>query len=287
MTTVMDRPPQDGAAAALTTDPGFGRIRQAPAGRLPAWNDALHRELLEHSWLIYRGVELRNSEELLNYGSAAGEPLTYAFGQIFELKAAGTKDGKTQLSDRAMSIHQDSVLPEEFADLVMMYVWSAPATGGESLLCDNRKFLTLLEQRDPELYAFFIHARVLYKNHTGNYYAGTDMVDWINKPTMRKHPLLGTMTPFFAFNPLGDPDCNFTARFEGLSIEDSDDKMRRLDALMRSPEVMVQHVLHPGDVIIFDNLLVSHGRNAFNTVGQPRHLSRVQIGLREPLALAS
>ena len=31
---------------------------------------AAHTELLEHSWLIYRNVELRNSEELLAYGSA-------------------------------------------------------------------------------------------------------------------------------------------------------------------------------------------------------------------------
>ncbi len=280
MTSALETPSMTKPHAVIPhTDPAFGRVLNAVEGRMPVWNESLEQMLLEHSFLIFRGVQLESSEDLLAYGKHAGTPLTYAFGQIFELKAASVKDGKTQLSDRAMSIHQDSVLPVEFADIIMMYVWSIPSQGGESLLCDNRKFLSLLQQRDPALYDFFIHAQVQYKNHTGNYYAGEE-IDWVEKPTMRGHPLLDCTMPFFALHPLGDPHCNFSARFAGLSQADSDAKMQQLDTLMRDPEVMIEHQMQQGDFIIFDNLLISHGRNGFTNLeqaAQERHVSRVQI----------
>jgi alpha-ketoglutarate-dependent taurine dioxygenase len=259
----------------------FGLIGTATGGRPPEWNEALHRQLLDHGYLIFRGVDLKSSNELLEFGKCAGEPLTYAFGQVFELKAQASPDGKTQLSDRAMSIHQDSVLPEAFADIVMMYVWSSPTRGGESLLCDNRRFLELMQERDPELHDFFVQARALYQNHTGNYYndKGVELANWINKPTLRKHPILHTAMPYFALDPFDDPHCNFTARFDQLSAADSEDRMRRIDAIMRDPEVMHEHALQVGDLIIFDNLLVSHGRNGFVDGTQMRHVSRVQISL--------
>jgi alpha-ketoglutarate-dependent taurine dioxygenase len=177
-----------------------------------------------------------------------------------------------------MCIHQDSVLPDVFADIVIMYCWAAPASGGESLLCDNRRFLSLLREQRPDLHDFFTTARIRYKNHTPNYYA-TDKVDqWIEKPTLRLHPLLQQPMVYFAFNDVADEHRNFTAVFADLTEQESDAKMAELGAFMRSPEVMIEHQLRAGDLIMFDNLLISHGRNAF-PADESRLLSRVQIQL--------
>lgn len=263
-------------------DPDFGHVFDAEGKAIPKWSEEFHRLLLKHSFLVVRNVELQHPDQLGEYGRTMGEPLRYAFGKIFELKDMGsTPNGRTQLSNRAMSIHQDSVLPAAFADVIMMYCWSAPRTGGEALICDNRKFMAVLRSRFPDLHEFFINTLVKYKNHTDDYYSDKGVAqDWIVKPTVRKHPLLDITLPYFALNDFNDPLRNFTAMFDKLSEEESDQKMRQLDAIMRSPEVMVTYAIQPGDVLIYDNLLVSHGRNAFDNTGEPRHLSRVQVQLR-------
>lgn len=237
---------------------------------------------MKHSYLIFRNVELQHPDQLGEYGRTIGDPLEYAFGKIFELKDMGkTPNGRTQLSNRAMSIHQDSVLPTAFADIIVMYCWSSPRSGGEALICDNRKFIDILRTRHPALYEFFTTTRVKYLNHTEDYYADKNVAgDWIVKPTVKNHPVLDITLPYFAFNDFNDPLRNFTAVFDGLSVEASDQIMRELDAIMRSPEVLATHLIQPGDILIYDNLLVSHGRNAFDNTNEPRHLSRVQVQLK-------
>jgi len=252
-------------------------------GSIPDWKIEFHQKLLNHSYIVFRNVTFDNTEEMIEFSKTIGDTVEYAFGKVLDIKNEG-KGKQTQLSNRAMCIHQDSVLPDAFADIIMLYCRASPKKGGESLLCDNRKFLEILKNEDQELYDFFVNTKVKYMNHTPEYYSGDfDDNEWIIKNSMRKHGVLNIDMPYFAFNDFRDPLRNFTAIFDGLSEEQSDSYMQRLDNIIRREDVMVEHNLEVGDLIIVDNSLVSHGRNGYPE-SEYRQLSRVQIEVRKSMS---
>ena len=59
------------------------------------------------------------------------------------------------------------------------------------------------------------------------------------------------------------------------------DALREFDALARSPEAAVSVRLQAGDVLVFDNRRVLHGRSAFDPGGGARHLFGLYVDADE------
>jgi alpha-ketoglutarate-dependent taurine dioxygenase len=225
--------------------------------------------------------DLPGSFDIVGFARAIGPSLEYAFGETLTIQDRG-EGAESQFSNRAMCLHQDSVLTERPAVIVVLWCEAAPAAkqGGESVMCHNRRFMTVLKRTDPKLYEMFCTTTVIYRSHTKQYYKNNIEGQDILRPAVRNHPITGELLPFFAFNDPDDPRPNYTSRFDGMTQAESDKAMSALDAIMRSKEVMNEYVWMPRDLMLIDNFLITHGRNAYER-GATRVLKRVQVG--EPL----
>ncbi len=67
-----------------------------------------------------------------------------------------------------------------------------------------------------------------------------------------------------------------SCRFNELSREESDALMEELFALLYAPDAILVHGWTPGDLVIWDNHAVQHGRPSLKTV-TARHLQRMSV----------
>ena len=79
-----------------------------------------------------------------------------------------------------------------------------------------------------------------------------------------------TATPFLYVNEIQH------CRFNELTREDSDALMEELFGILYAPDAILTHVWTPGDLVIWDNHAVQHGRPALEHV-TARHLQRMSV----------
>lgn len=72
-----------------------------------------------------------------------------------------------------------------------------------------------------------------------------------------------------------------TDRILGLSADESEALLQELFAVLRGAENTYDHVYRPGDLVLWDNLALQHGRDAFDPA-HPRTLRRITWGARAP-----
>ena len=76
-----------------------------------------------------------------------------------------------------------------------------------------------------------------------------------------------------------------TKNITEFSSEESEDLLEELFAHLYRPEVILKHVWRNGDLVVWDNLAIQHGRSNVTTSGPARTLRK--IGLPVPTALQS
>ena len=59
------------------------------------------------------------------------------------------------------------------------------------------------------------------------------------------------------------------------------DALRKLSSLMRDPTFEIRFLLEPGDMMIFDNHRVIHGRTHYDDTGGARHLRTMEMSREE------
>ena len=64
-------------------------------------------------------------------------------------------------------------------------------------------------------------------------------------------------------------------------VEPMHDAQRKLSALMRHPDFEIQFLLEPGDILVYDNQRVVHGRTHYDDSQGVRHLRQVEVSRDE------
>jgi alpha-ketoglutarate-dependent taurine dioxygenase len=124
------------------------------------------------------------------------------------------------------------------------------------VLVDNSEVVRLLtEEQRLELSS----SLVAYSAREAKYYSGDQTV---THSPLTKHPLLDVDTLFIGLNASDDPALNFHSYFVGLNDVESGRRMKWLSDLFAATSRRYEHVWQEGDVLLIDNFLVSHGRNA-------------------------
>lgn len=95
--------------------------------------------------------------------------------------------------------------------------------------------------------------------------------DWphAEHPLVRRHPRTGAETLFL--------NATHTERIVGLDVEESEALIRTLFGYLYDPEFVHEHLWRNGDLVIWDNQVLQHGRAAIPD-GIKRRLQRVVIG---------
>jgi gamma-butyrobetaine dioxygenase len=152
-----------------------------------------------------------------------------------------------------LSVHTDDPyrdLPPAFG---MFHCLSADSTGGDSILVDGFKIAETLRKEHPE--AFDILSRI--PQQYSRYHE--DDVDFRYEARMISTDYWAEVSGFrYADRPLAPLD------IEEDYVEAFYDAFRKLTALTRRSEFEIRFRLVPGDVLLFDNHRVLHGRTGLS-----------------------
>lgn len=176
------------------------------------------------------------------------------FGDLWEFSSDGLLD---DLASTPVEItpHTDGTYSHDAPGLLALHCHDYDAVGGGNVFVDGAELTERLRESRPDLFDVMTTVEI-----PGRYLGdGVDLV--ARRPPLRCD---GDRLVQISYNhhdraPFWLPEPEMSAVFDGLT---------EIDRLARSPELQFDVDLRPGDMVVFDNWRLLHGRRSF--VGRRR-----------------
>lgn len=277
----------DAVLAEATTSPGEdgGPGRQAWAGDLAPlpkarWRDRpsegelfdMVETFLRYGFIILQGVPTV-PETILTVARRFGFPRDTNFGVIFNVRSE-TDGEDLAYTALALDPHTDNPYRTPVPGIQLLHCLTNRTTGGLSTLVDGLSVANALRARDAQAYRLLTTTPVRFRYVDGG---RTELVDWA---PLIERDVAGRMqgirfSPRLDFVPLLPPD-ELSAFYRAR---------RLLDRMLKSAEFEVRFRLDDGDLVMFDNRRLLHGRTGFDPGEGARHLQGCYIDLDGPRSL--
>lgn len=240
-------------------------------------NESMRQLVFKHGWLLIRGAHY-DGPDFESLAAQFGEPIQYGFGKVLNMEARKDSE-ESQFSNASMALHQDAILNAESNAqfLVFRCLETTDGAGGETLLTDNRQFMKRLP---ADLLNTLRRVEFSYRPLNVGYYKLREGDSDIRSAPLSRHPETGEEMPHLALDDPNDDRRNYAASVVGYGMNESRALMRRIDNELRATSVLYAHKWQVGDMLIVDNFLVCHGRNA-SISGTRRRLERIAIKTRK------
>jgi len=235
-------------------------LRTIPVPLLKQWVDA-------HRVVILRRFASLAGDELPAFCRRLGEILEWDFGAVNDLRAK--PDARNYLyTNSEVPFHWDGAFVGRVPHYIFFHCDIAPrsGSGGETLFCDTTRLLTQTPTEERELWE---KTTITYTTEKIVHYGGR-----FSSPMICPHPFTGEKVIRFAepvtdLNPVQLEIQGITEAGQAAFLDDMHERLRR-------GEVCYQHEWQTGDVVIADNFVLLHGRNAFRQNAE-RSIRRVNI----------
>jgi len=179
------------------------------------------------------------------------------YGRVFDVSVAV---GATNLADTALPLspHTDNPYREPTPTVQLLHCLASEVVGGHTVLVDGFAAVERLRSEAPDRLATLAREPIRFAYRDENADLEADV------PVVSLDPL-GEVVALHLNNrskgiPHGDP----------ARVASWYDAYLGLVALVETPELQVVFRLEPGDLILFDNLRVLHGRTGFASAGTRR-----------------
>lgn len=191
------------------------------------------------------------------------------FGKYFEVF---TRPNSNDLAYRSVPLgaHTDNPYRDPIPGIQLLHCLDNQTSGGLSTLVDSLAVLEQLEKEDPEGYRLLCDVPVRYR------YFDAD-VDLIERRTLIQTDFMGRVT-----------GVTYSPRLDSLPLLENDQLVRfhrarkRLGQLLSDANYEWRFKLEPGQLQMFHNSRVLHGRTGFDANEGTRHLQGAYIDLDEP-----
>jgi len=238
----------------------------------PATEQAVLESLLIHGYAILHHVPTTHGA-VLEVARRFGFPRDTNFGLMFDVRSV---PAASDLAYTALKLdpHTDNPYRMPVPGIQLLHCLVNETPGGLSTLVDGLAVAQAIQAESPAAFASLASTRVRFRYED----ATTDLVS--------AAPLIEcdgagrfiaiNYSPRLDFVPLLPPDdlaVFFSAR-------------RRLDRMLRSPEFERRFRLADGELMMFDNRRLLHGRTAFDPQDGLRHLQGCYIDLDAPRSRA-
>jgi len=226
-------------------------------GSQSRFRDAL-QTLKRFGILIIDGLDdsLDASQE---FGDLIGFRRRTNFGDMFEVISKPVPNNLAYTS-LALPLHTDLPNQEIIPGYQLLHCYRNSATGGESVFADGFRICDDLRRDTPDDYVLLKNIVIPWRFHDET----NDIRS--HRPIIRERAD-GTLD-YLVFNAhIADlPDMDAATLYEFYPA------YQRLMKRIRQPEYAIRHSLQPGQMVIFDNARVLHGRTAFDASSGERHL---------------
>ena len=181
------------------------------------------------------------------------------YGLVFDVRAVPQPENLAY-SDRGLGLHTDNPYREPVPGFQALHTLVAAPDGGESLFADGFALAEHLRQSAPEAFAALTRTAVPFRYRS-------DHADLYAERPLIQLDCTGAVTAVHynsrSIAPLrlrADECRSFYAAY------------RHFGELLREPRFQVSIFLGNGDVVVFDNQRILHGRTGFASAKHPRHL---------------
>ncbi len=227
----------------------------------------------EHKVVVFRGFQTLPKQDLALFAQTLGKPLQWPFGAINELIVKPDTENYL-FTSHEVPFHWDGAFVGLIPHIILFQCLVAPALGdlGGTTFSDTNKILASLPPSKREQWA---QVSVHYATERVVHYGGN-----ITQPLILKHEterqehhpqprdVIRYAEPVDDLNPV-------TLEVRGLNSrpEEFIDEMKEL---LYDPEFLLTHRWEDGDILLADNHVLLHGREAFANPNQ-RHIQRINI----------
>jgi trimethyllysine dioxygenase len=209
----------------------------------------LLERLLAHGFAVLTGTP-RNLDAVQQVAESIGYVRHTIFGGLFEFEA-NEDMADSAYTPKELRPHTDGTYSHDAPGLQLLLCVDYEAEGGESIMVDGARIAADLKAAHPQ-----VHDDLARIGVTG-LYKGDGVVLRARRPILR-HDETGRLAQV-TFN-----------NYDRDTVRLADDDMRALyagirafDNMANDPAYQWRYTLAPGDMLVFDNWRVLHGRGAF------------------------
>jgi alpha-ketoglutarate-dependent taurine dioxygenase len=189
----------------------------------------------------------------------AGQVAETNYGLLFDVRAVPEPENLAY-SDRGLGLHTDNPYREPVPGFQALHVLVAAPDGGETLLADGFALAEHLRQEDPAAFEILARTPVPFAYRARN------------AALSAERPLIqlscsGEVIAVHYNNRSIQP-----LPFAAAAAERYYVAYRRFATLLREPRFMLRFMMRAGDLVVFDNQRILHGRTGFASARYPRHL---------------
>jgi gamma-butyrobetaine dioxygenase len=181
------------------------------------------------------------------------------YGLLFDVRAVPDPENLAY-SDRGLGLHTDNPYREPVPGFQALHVLVAAPDGGESLLADGFALAEHLRQEDAGVFEVLARTPVpfAYRSRNAALYAERPLIQLSGGgEVVAVHYNNRSIQPL----PLAAEAAERYYR-----------AYRRFATLLREPRFMLRYLMRAGDLVVFDNQRILHGRTGFASARYPRHL---------------
>jgi len=196
---------------------------------------------------------------LLEAMPLVGRVLETNYGLTFDVRSVPQPENLAY-SDLGLGLHTDNPYRDPVPGFQALHALIASSEGGESLFADGFALAEHLRATDPDAFAQLTSTAVPfhYRSRDADLYAERPLIQLsVRGEVMAVH-----------YNSRSIAPVAVAARASGAFYT----AYRRFAALLRDTRFQLNMRLGAGTVVVFDNQRILHGRTAFSSARQPRHL---------------
>jgi len=228
-------------------------------------------KFLAHGFIVLHDVPT-DSERILEVARTFGHPRETNFGRYFEVYS---RPHSNDLAYRPVGLgaHTDNPYREPVPGIQLLHCLVNETTGGWSTLADSLAVADALQREDPEGFDLLARTPVRFRFVDGQ-------EELIERRSIIQRDAAGRMT-----------GVHYSPRLDYLPVMEADDMRRfqrarrRLGELFADPSFELRFPLAAGELMMFDNSRVLHGRTAYDPREGHRHLQGCYIDLDGPRSL--
>jgi gamma-butyrobetaine hydroxylase len=196
------------------------------------------------------------------------------YGAVFDVRSVAAPNNLA-FTSRDLPVHTDNPYRDPVPGFQMHHCMAAADQGGESVYLDGMAAAEQLRARDPEGFKLLCETPVLFRFRD-------EAVDLVAERTMIDLDTLGQFRSIYYNDRSIEP-----LPLKGPKLKKFYPAYRQLAELVRDATRHVVRRLEPGELVLFDNTRILHGRTAFSG---SRHLRGCYLdadGLYSSLAVLS
>jgi gamma-butyrobetaine dioxygenase len=250
--------------------PALPRVRwradPSEAERL-AWLESF----LTLGFVIFEGVPTQPGT-VLKVGSMFGFTRETNFGALFDVRS--TPDA-TDLAYTSIALdpHTDNPYRAPVPGIQLLHCLANETSGGQSTLVDGFAVAQALRTKDREAFEILAGTPVRFK-----------YVDAQTELTASAPPIELDVTGALKSIHFS-PRLDFVPLFEPQQLQAYFRARRLFDHALRAPDFEIRFLLAAGDLVMFDNCRLLHGRTGFDPAEGLRHLQGCYIDIDGPRSL--